>query len=71
MQNVGALRMLEECSTRHHLELWSLGLPYLEDVSCIGMVRKLLKHFEHMFEEAVQPNDIAFICPLSACSHAG
>ncbi len=42
MQNVGALRMLEECSTRYHLKLWSLGLPYLEDVSCTGMVRKLL-----------------------------
>jgi hypothetical protein len=70
MQNVGALRMLEECSTRCHLELWSLGLPYLEDVSCIGMVRKLL-HFEHMCEEAVRPNDIAFVCLPSACSHAG
>jgi hypothetical protein len=42
MQNVGALRMPEECSTRCLLELWSLGWPYLEDVSCIGMVRKLL-----------------------------
>ncbi len=27
MQNVGALRMLGECSTRCHLEMWSLGMP--------------------------------------------
>jgi hypothetical protein len=27
MQNVGALRMLGECSTRCHLEIWSLGPP--------------------------------------------
>ncbi|CAK9225267.1 unnamed protein product [Sphagnum troendelagicum] len=42
MQSVGALRMLGECSTRCHLEMWSLGQPYLEGVSCMGMVRKLL-----------------------------
>ncbi len=28
MQNVGALRMLGVCSTRCHLEMWSLGMPY-------------------------------------------
>jgi hypothetical protein len=27
MQNVGALRMLGECSTRCRLEIWSLGMP--------------------------------------------
>jgi len=27
MQNVGALRMLQECSKSCHLEMWSLGLP--------------------------------------------
>jgi pentatricopeptide repeat protein len=27
MQNVGALRMLGECSTRCHLEMWPLGPP--------------------------------------------
>jgi pentatricopeptide repeat protein len=52
-------------------EMWSLGMPYLEDVPCMGMVGKLLKHFEWMCEEGVQPDDITFICLLSACSHAG
>jgi hypothetical protein len=42
MQNVGAWRMLGECSTKCHLEMWSFGMPYLEDVPCMGMVRKLL-----------------------------
>jgi len=40
MQNVGVLRMLGECLTRCHLKMWSLGLPYLEDVPCMGMVGK-------------------------------
>jgi pentatricopeptide repeat protein len=32
MQNVGALRILQKFSTRCHLKMWSLGMPYLEDV---------------------------------------
>jgi hypothetical protein len=35
--------MLGECSTRCHLEMWSLRMPYLEDMPCVGMVRKFLK----------------------------
>jgi hypothetical protein len=42
MQNVGTWKMLGECSTRCHFETWSLDTPYLEDVPCMGMVRKLL-----------------------------
>jgi len=34
--------MLGECSTRCHLEMWSLGMLYLEDVPCTGTVGKLL-----------------------------
>jgi len=41
MQNVGAWRMLGECSTICHLEMWSFGMPFLEHVPCMGMVRKL------------------------------
>jgi pentatricopeptide repeat protein len=36
-----------------------------------GHGKKALKHFEQMCEEGVQPDDITFICLLSACSHAG
>ncbi len=32
VQNVGALRILQKCSRRSHLKMWSLGMPYLEDV---------------------------------------
>ncbi len=42
MLNLGAWRLLGERSTRCHLEMWSLGMPYLEDVRCTAMVRKLL-----------------------------
>ncbi len=36
-----------------------------------GHGKGALKYFEQMCEEGVQPNDITFICLLSACSHAG
>jgi pentatricopeptide repeat protein len=36
-----------------------------------GHGREALKCFESMCEEVVQPNDITFVCLLSACSHAG
>jgi hypothetical protein len=34
--NVGALRILQKCSTRCHLKMWSLGMPYLKDVDGHG-----------------------------------
>ncbi|KAH9549386.1 hypothetical protein CY35_10G016600 [Sphagnum magellanicum] len=36
-----------------------------------GHGKEALKYFEQMCEEGVQPNDITFICLLSACSHSG
>jgi pentatricopeptide repeat protein len=36
-----------------------------------GHGKEALKHFEHMCEESVQPDDSTFVCLLSACSHAG
>jgi pentatricopeptide repeat protein len=36
-----------------------------------GHGKEGLRHFEQMCEEGVQPNDITFVCLLSACSHAG
>ncbi len=36
-----------------------------------GHGKEALKHFERMCEEGVQPDDVTFICLLSACSHAG
>jgi len=40
MQTVGTGRMLGECSTRCHHMIWSLGMPYLEDVSCLESIQK-------------------------------
>jgi hypothetical protein len=51
--------------------MWLLGMPYLEDMPCMDMVRKLLKHFEQMCEEGVKSDDITLVCLLSACSYAG
>ncbi|CAN5962980.1 unnamed protein product, partial [Sphagnum jensenii] len=36
-----------------------------------GHGKEALKYFEQMCGEGVQPNDITFICLLSACIHAG
>jgi pentatricopeptide repeat protein len=36
-----------------------------------GHGKEALKHFEQMCDEGVQPDDISFVCLLSACSHAG
>ncbi|CAM6061539.1 unnamed protein product [Sphagnum tenellum] len=36
-----------------------------------GHGKEALKHFERMCEEGVQPDDITFVCLLSACSYAG
>ncbi len=36
-----------------------------------GHGKEALKHFKRMCEEGVQPDDVTFICLLSACSHAG
>jgi pentatricopeptide repeat protein len=43
MPNSGAWKMLAECSTSCHHMMWSLGMPYLEEMPCMGMGRKLLK----------------------------
>jgi len=38
----------------------------------MGRVRNLLSSLNRCVkEEGVQPNDITFVCLLSACSHAG
>jgi hypothetical protein len=34
-------------------------------------VKEAIQHFEQMCKEGVQPDDITFVCLLSACSHAG
>jgi hypothetical protein len=34
--NVGTLRILQKCSTRCHLKMWSLGMPYLKDMDGHG-----------------------------------
>ncbi|CAM6025802.1 unnamed protein product [Sphagnum balticum] len=36
-----------------------------------GHGKEALRHFELMCEEGVKPNDITFVCLLSACGHAG
>jgi len=36
-----------------------------------GHGKDVIKKFEWMWEESVQPDDITFICLLLACSHVG
>jgi pentatricopeptide repeat protein len=36
-----------------------------------GHGNKALEHFKQTCEEGVVPDDVIFVCILSACSHAG
>ncbi len=68
MQNVGALRMLGQCSTRCHPEVWSL-----KNVVVLGHARceqgqKALELFSQMQQEGVRPNSVTFVGVLNACA---
>jgi hypothetical protein len=67
----GSLEDAWKVSTRWHHVMWSLGVPYFEDVPCMDMVRKLLNILNRCVKKVYSPDDITFICLLSACSHAG
>jgi pentatricopeptide repeat protein len=36
-----------------------------------GHGKEAFEHFEQMCKEGIEPDDITFVCVLSACSHAG
>ncbi len=42
-----------------HVECYNQGIWY---------VKEALQHFEQMCKEGVQPDDIDFVCLLSACA---
>jgi hypothetical protein len=73
MQNVGAWRMLGECSTRCHLEMWSFGMPYLEDVPCMGRVHGNVEIGEDFATRVLQlePENAAGYVLLSNTYDAG
>ncbi len=52
----------------HDLVSWN---ALLGGYAMHGHWKEALKIFEWMREEGVQPDDITFVCLLSACSHAG
>jgi hypothetical protein len=47
--------------------MWSLAMPYLEDVPC----RRFLNILNRCVKKVYNKNNITFVCLLSACSHAG
>jgi pentatricopeptide repeat protein len=51
--------------------MWVTWTSMLRGYAMNGQGKESLKQFEQMCEEGVQPNDITFVCLLSACSHAG
>jgi hypothetical protein len=54
--------MLGECLIRCHLEMWFLGMPYLEDVPCMGMA----KQFELMCGVQLMISLLFVFCHLVA-----
>jgi hypothetical protein len=67
MLSVGAWSVSNKNSSRDAIT-WKAILG-----ECImhGHGKEALTHFELVYEEGVQPDDISFVCVLSACSHAG
>jgi pentatricopeptide repeat protein len=51
--------------------MWVTWTSMLKGYAMNGQGKESLKQFKQMCEEGVQPNDITFVCLLSACSHAG
>jgi hypothetical protein len=71
MQNAGAWRKLGECSSKCHLGMWSLGMPYLGDVPYMGIVKKFLTILNRCVKKVYYQMISLFVYLLSACNHAG
>ncbi len=67
MQNVGALRILGECSIRCHLQTWPLGVSWYWDMWS-GQQQKALELFQQTQQECVRPNSVTFVVVLNACA---
>jgi hypothetical protein len=57
---------LEICSTRCDHGMWSLEMPFLEDVPCMGMVRKLFNILNGCVKVYTQMISLLFFCQLVA-----
>ncbi len=58
---------LQKCSTWCHLKLWSLGLPYSENVLCMGTVRNFLNILNRCAKMYSQMISLLFLfCQLVA-----
>jgi pentatricopeptide repeat protein len=68
MQNVGALRMLGECSTRCHLKNVLTGRTMIFGHVKCGQGKKALGLFQQMQQEGVQPDSVTFVGVLKACA---
>jgi hypothetical protein len=67
MQNVGALRMLGECSTRCHLKMWSLEARWYWDMWNMGKGRRRWNYWR-IQQHGVQPNSVTFVGVPNACA---
>jgi pentatricopeptide repeat protein len=62
------LRMLGESSTRCHLEIWSLGMPWYWGHVKYSQGQEALELFQQMQQEGVQPNSVTVVEVLNACA---
>ncbi|CAK9265615.1 hypothetical protein BDL97_17G107700 [Sphagnum fallax] len=60
-KNVGALRMLGECSTRCHLKNVLTGRTMIFGHVKCGQGKKALGLFQQMQQEGVQPDSVTFV----------
>jgi hypothetical protein len=64
MQNVGPWRRFGKCSIRCPYMMWHLGMPCLEDLPCMGMVKKLLNNNLDMLWTIIKNVIIPTIPPM-------
>jgi len=65
MQNVGALRMLGECSTRCHLKMWLLGPPWYWDMWNASKGKRHCNYFNKCNRKVCNQNQT--LLPLWGC----
>lgn len=65
---VGLARKLFDSMDERHVTTWN---AMIDGYGTNGFAHEALELFENMKGGTIEPNDVTFLCVLSACSHAG
>jgi len=69
MKNVGELKMLGECSTRCHLQMWSLlGCYHIRTCEIQARAKDTGAILANLWLEGMQPISVTFMGVLNTCA---